>query len=96
MEEDGSWGAVSECLVAVAVTWDKNHEFRIWYEKDVPTLLEELTNFVQIPFGQKTQPTHKYLQQPVFPLSTVSLSPTLDSRVPFPDADPLITESGSS
>jgi uncharacterized protein YprB with RNaseH-like and TPR domain len=48
LEEDGSWGAVSECLVAVAVTWDKNHEFRIWYEKDVPALLEELKNFVQI------------------------------------------------
>ena len=47
-EVDEEWGAVSEFLVAVAVTWDKANESRIWYEKDVPDLLVELTKFAQI------------------------------------------------
>ena len=49
MKEDGSWDATSECRVAVAVTWDKNHdEFRIWYRRMSRALLEELKTFIKI------------------------------------------------
>jgi ribulose 1,5-bisphosphate synthetase/thiazole synthase len=44
------------------------------------------------PVWSKNSADHKQLQQLVFPISTISLLPTLDSRVPIPDADTLSTE----
>ncbi len=44
----GGWDAISEFLVSVAVTWDKVHGFRTWYEKNVPDLLAELDRYEQI------------------------------------------------
>jgi len=47
-EVDGGWDAIPDFLMAVAVTWDKSHEFRTWYEDDAARLVAELTRFEKI------------------------------------------------
>jgi DEAD/DEAH box helicase domain-containing protein len=41
-EVPGGWTAVDKLRVAVAVTWDEKNGLRVWFEQDVPALLEEL------------------------------------------------------
>jgi len=41
----GGWNAVHKFLVAVVVTWDERNGLRVWYEGDVPRLLQEAESF---------------------------------------------------
>ncbi len=47
-EVAGGWNAVHRFKVALAVTWDQENGIRIWYEADVPHLLQELDKFKPI------------------------------------------------
>jgi len=44
-EVPGGWKALDKLRVALAATWDQTHESRLWYEEDVPRLLEEAVRF---------------------------------------------------
>jgi DEAD/DEAH box helicase domain-containing protein len=47
-EVAGGWNAVDKFRVAVVVTWDEAAGMRIWYENDVPRLLDETLKFKRI------------------------------------------------
>ncbi|MGB7683407.1 MAG: ribonuclease H-like domain-containing protein [Candidatus Acidiferrales bacterium] len=47
-EVEGGWSSIRRFGVAVAVTWDKEHAFRSWFESDVSKLVEELDSFTLI------------------------------------------------
>lgn len=47
-EVEGGWSSIRHFGVAVAVTWDKDHQFRSWFEDDVKKLVEELAAFTRI------------------------------------------------
>jgi DEAD/DEAH box helicase domain-containing protein len=44
-EVRGGWNAVEEFLIALVVTWDRQHNLRVWYEEDAGQLLKELARF---------------------------------------------------
>lgn len=44
-EVPGGWNAIDKLKVALVVTWDEASGMRVWYEPDVPGLLEETRNF---------------------------------------------------
>jgi len=44
-EVPGGWNAVDKLKVALVVTWDEANAMRVWYEPDVPSLLEEARNY---------------------------------------------------
>jgi DEAD/DEAH box helicase domain-containing protein len=44
-EVPGGWNAIDKLKVALVVTWDEASGMRVWYEPDVPRLLEETRNF---------------------------------------------------
>jgi|MudIll2142460700_1097286.scaffolds.fasta_scaffold02411_4 DEAD/DEAH box helicase domain-containing protein len=47
-EVPGGWNAVDKLKVALVVTWDEAAGMRVWYEADVPGLLDETRNFSPI------------------------------------------------
>ncbi len=47
-EVAGGWTNIKEFGVAVAVTWDQEHGFRRWFEKDAERLVTELARFSRI------------------------------------------------
>ncbi|MGA8072755.1 MAG: ribonuclease H-like domain-containing protein, partial [Candidatus Acidiferrales bacterium] len=47
-EVEGGWNSIRHFGVAVAVTWDKDHQFRSWFEDDVKKLVDELGAFTRI------------------------------------------------
>ncbi|HUO33679.1 MAG TPA: ribonuclease H-like domain-containing protein [Candidatus Acidoferrum sp.] len=47
-EVEGGWSNVRAFGLAVAVTWDKEHGFRRWYEDDARRLVSELETFTHI------------------------------------------------
>ena len=47
-EVAGGWANIKEFGLAVAVTWDHQHGFRHWFEKDVERLVSELGRFSRI------------------------------------------------
>jgi hypothetical protein len=47
-EVPGGWSNISGFGLAVAVTWDTQHEFRHWFENDAKKLVSELARFSRI------------------------------------------------
>lgn len=47
-EVEGGWSNIRAFGVAVAVTWDKDHKFRRWFELDVEQLVAELEHFTHV------------------------------------------------
>ncbi|MGH9745463.1 MAG: ribonuclease H-like domain-containing protein [Candidatus Acidiferrales bacterium] len=47
-EVDGGWGNIRAFGVAVAVTWDKENQFRRWFEEDTLKLINELETFTHV------------------------------------------------
>jgi DEAD/DEAH box helicase domain-containing protein len=47
-EVNGGWGNIRAFGLAVAVTWDKEHGFRRWFEEDVAKLIAELERFTRV------------------------------------------------
>jgi len=47
-EVDGGWSNIRAFGLAVAVTWDKDHGFRRWFEQNVEKLVAELENFTHV------------------------------------------------
>jgi DEAD/DEAH box helicase domain-containing protein len=47
-EVDGGWSNIRHFGLAVAVTWDKDGNFRSWFEPDAQKLVAELANFTRI------------------------------------------------
>ena len=47
-EVPGGWSSISSFGLAVGVTWDQEHGFRRWFEKDVASLVAELEKFSRI------------------------------------------------
>lgn len=47
-EVAGGWTNIKEFGLAVAVTWDQEHGFRHWFEKDAERLVAELAKFSRI------------------------------------------------
>jgi DEAD/DEAH box helicase domain-containing protein len=47
-EVEGGWGNIRGFGVAVAVTWDRDHNFRHWFEENARALIAELENFTHI------------------------------------------------
>ena len=47
-EVAGGWGNIRGFGLAVAVTWDPEHNFRAWYEADAQPLVTELTLFKSV------------------------------------------------
>ncbi len=47
-EVEGGWGNIRAFGVAVAVTWDKENNFRRWFECDSGRLVTELGTFTRI------------------------------------------------
>lgn len=45
---EGGWGNIPGFGLAVAVTWDKEHAFRRWFEPDALPLIAELENFTHV------------------------------------------------
>ena len=44
----GGWGNIRGFGMAVAVTWDKEHKFRRWFEADAERLVQELETYTHI------------------------------------------------
>jgi DEAD/DEAH box helicase domain-containing protein len=44
----GGWSNIRAFGLAVAVTWDKDHGFRRWYEEAAADLINELENFTHV------------------------------------------------
>jgi DEAD/DEAH box helicase domain-containing protein len=44
----GGWAKIKDFGLAVAVTWDRKHGFRRWYEKDAKSLISELRKFSRV------------------------------------------------
>lgn len=47
-EVEGGWRNVRSFGIAVAVTWDKEHGFRRWFEPDALDLISELERFTRV------------------------------------------------
>ncbi len=47
-EVPGGWSRICDFELAVGVTWDHQHQFRLWYEPDAAALIEELIRFERI------------------------------------------------
>jgi DEAD/DEAH box helicase domain-containing protein len=47
-EVDGGWSNIRAFGIAVAVTWDKDHAFRRWFEVDAGRLIAELESFTRL------------------------------------------------
>jgi DEAD/DEAH box helicase domain-containing protein len=47
-EVEGGWGNIRAFGLAVAVTWDKEHGFRHWFEEDAAKLIAELESFTHV------------------------------------------------
>lgn len=47
-EVEGGWGNVRGFGLAVAVTWDKEHGFRRWYEGEAQQLVSEMEAFTHV------------------------------------------------
>lgn len=47
-EVPGGWMNIRAFGLAVAVTWDEEHGFRVWFEPDAPRLIAELESFDRI------------------------------------------------
>jgi DEAD/DEAH box helicase domain-containing protein len=47
-EVPGGWGNIPGFGVAVAVTWDKDNNFRRWFEEDAKKLVAELEQFTHV------------------------------------------------
>lgn len=47
-EVPGGWGNIPAFGVAVAVTWDRENNFRRWFEPDVGKLVTELESFTHV------------------------------------------------
>ena len=47
-EVEGGWGNIRAFGLAVAVTWDKEHGFRRWFETDAAELVGELGSFTRV------------------------------------------------
>lgn len=47
-EVQGGWSNIRAFGLAVAVTWDKEHGFRRWYEEAAADLIAELGNFTHV------------------------------------------------
>jgi DEAD/DEAH box helicase domain-containing protein len=47
-EVEGGWSNIRAFGLAVAVTWDREHGFRRWFEPDACALISELENFTRI------------------------------------------------
>jgi DEAD/DEAH box helicase domain-containing protein len=47
-EVEGGWGNIRAFGLAVAVTWDKEHGFRRWFEADAAKLITELECFTHV------------------------------------------------
>lgn len=45
---EGGWSNIRSFGLAVAVTWDKEHEFRRWFEGDAERLIAELMDFTHV------------------------------------------------
>jgi DEAD/DEAH box helicase domain-containing protein len=45
---EGGWSNIRAFGLAVAVTWDREHNFRRWYEPDALALIAELETFTRI------------------------------------------------
>lgn len=47
-EVEGGWSNIRAFGLAVAVTWDKDHCFRRWYEETAADLIDELERFTHV------------------------------------------------
>ncbi|MGB0036675.1 MAG: ribonuclease H-like domain-containing protein [Candidatus Acidiferrales bacterium] len=47
-EVEGGWGNIRAFGLAVAVTWDKDNNFRRWFEDDAKKLVTELETFTHV------------------------------------------------
>jgi uncharacterized protein YprB with RNaseH-like and TPR domain len=47
-EVPGGWSNIKAFGLAVGVTWDEQHQFRVWYETDAPQLIQEAAGFERI------------------------------------------------
>ncbi len=47
-EVTGGWSSIRKFGLAVGVTWDHEHGFRRWFEKDAERLVSELAKFSRI------------------------------------------------
>lgn len=47
-EVEGGWSNIRAFGLAVAVTWDREHNFRRWYEPDATALVAELETFTRV------------------------------------------------
>lgn len=47
-EVEGGWGNIRAFGLAVAVTWDREHGFRRWFETEAAELVGELANFSRV------------------------------------------------
>jgi DEAD/DEAH box helicase domain-containing protein len=43
-EVEGGWNSVEKFKVSVAVSWDLDHNLRVWYEEDAANLIKEARN----------------------------------------------------
>ena len=48
IEADGGWGNIRAFGLAVAITWDKEHAFRRWFEEEALKLITELEQFTHV------------------------------------------------
>jgi DEAD/DEAH box helicase domain-containing protein len=44
----GGWSSIPDFGLSVAVTWDADNQFRVWYEGDAPRLIEEMSRFDRV------------------------------------------------
>jgi DEAD/DEAH box helicase domain-containing protein len=47
-EVRGGWSNIPAFGLAVGVTWDEQQLFRVWYEPEAATLIEEMTHFDRV------------------------------------------------
>lgn len=47
-EVEGGWSNIRSFGLALAVTWDQPHSFRVWFERDAAALLNELAVFARV------------------------------------------------
>jgi hypothetical protein len=47
-EVPGGWSNIQAFGLAVAVSWDEAHQFRVWFELDAQNLIAELETFDRI------------------------------------------------
>jgi DEAD/DEAH box helicase domain-containing protein len=47
-EVEGGWDSINKFKVSVAVSWDKEHDLRVWFEEDSANLIEEASKYYPI------------------------------------------------